>query len=104
MQQFCQYTVCSIGRISELTESEKCNLPSYEAKSHTEVPRVGRSEWTMQLTIIQYFTINSDNGEWSRVPHGGQKQLLDKYDNFLEKHIHLPLPIALSFFLKVRKE
>ena len=70
------------------------------------MPRVGRSERTMQLTltIIQYFTINSDNGEWSGVPHGGQKQSLDKYDNFLEKHIHLPLPIALSFFLKVRKE
>ena len=68
------------------------------------MPRVGRSEWTMQLTIIQYFTINSDNGEWSAAIHGGQKQLLDKYDNFLEKHIHLPLPIALSFFLKVRKE
>ena len=46
------------------------NVIRYEAMNHT-VPRVGRSKWTMQLTIIQYFTINSDNGELRAAIHGG---------------------------------
>lgn len=88
--QFCHW-YC-IGRISELRESKKCNLPRHEAMSHT----VGASSRKKQMDNAAHNNTIFYNKlrQWRverRNTRGEGKQLLDKYDNFLWKeNAHFP--------------